>query len=181
MAWYGIVETALGPLFVGGSDRGVHRVDFLRDSRNGHPGDYDEAHWAGRLQAETGETVVRDEVAAGVASTQLREFMAGARARFDLPLAPTGTPWQKAVWDALLTIPFGETTSYGEIARRLDRPSASRAVGMAVGRNPIGIVVPCHRVIGSDGSLTGYGGGLARKQTLLDLERSHRQPRLLPA
>ena len=170
MAWYDTVETALGPLFVGGSDRGVHRVDFLRDSRNGHPGDYDESHWAGRLQAETGETVVRDEVAAGVTSTQLREFMAGVRARFDLPLAPIGTPWQNAVWDALLTIPFGKTTSYGEIARRLGKPSASRAVGMAVGQNPIGIVVPCHRVVGSNGALTGYAAGVDRKRWLLELE-----------
>ena len=170
MAWYDIVETALGPLFVGGSERGVHRVDFLRDSRNGHPGDYDEAHWAGRLQAETGEAPVRDAVAASVATSQLREFMAGSRSRFELPLAPIGTPWQRAVWDALLAIPFGETTSYGEIARRLDRPSASRAVGMAVGRNPIGIVVPCHRVVGSNGALTGYAAGVDRKRWLLDLE-----------
>jgi methylated-DNA-[protein]-cysteine S-methyltransferase len=170
MAWYDIIETTLGPLFVGGSARGVHRVDFLRDSRNGHPGDYDEAHWAGRLEAETHEVPVRDAVAASAATTQLREFMAGSRSRFELPLAPIGTEWQRAVWDALLAIPFGETTSYGAIARGLGRPSASRAVGASVGRNPIGIVVPCHRVVGSSGALTGYAAGLDRKRWLLDLE-----------
>jgi methylated-DNA-[protein]-cysteine S-methyltransferase len=170
MAWYDIIETPLGPLFVGGSERGVHQIDFLRDSRNGHPGDYDEAHWAGRLEAGTGETPVRDAVAAAAAASQLREFMAGSRARFELPLAPVGTGWQRAVWDALLAIPFGETTSYGVIARRLGRPSASRAVGASVGRNPIGIVIPCHRVVGSSGALTGYAAGLDRKRWLLDLE-----------
>ena len=170
MAWYDIIETALGPLFVGGSERGVHSIDFLRDSRNGHPGDYDEAYWAGRLEAETGEAPVRDAVAASAATTELREFMAGGRARFDMPLAPFGTPWQLAVWDSLLAIPFGETTSYGELARRLGRPSASRAVGAAVGRNPIGLVIPCHRVVGSSGALTGYAAGLDRKRWLLELE-----------
>jgi methylated-DNA-[protein]-cysteine S-methyltransferase len=169
-AWYDLIETPLGPLFVGGSHRGVHRIDFLRDSRNGHAGTFDEAHWVRTLEAETGETATRDAASAGAASRQVREFFAGTRSHFDLPLAPIGTPWQRAVWDALLAIPFGETTTYGELAKRLGRPSASRAVGHAVGRNPISLVVPCHRVVGANGALTGYASGIERKRWLLDLE-----------
>lgn len=107
---------------------------------------------------------------------QLRAFFAGELHRFDLPLAPEGTEFQKRVWDALLEIPFGETTSYGELARRLGNPTASRAVGLANGSNPIAIIIPCHRVIGSNGKLTGYGGGLPNKRWLLDFE--HNQLRL---
>jgi methylated-DNA-[protein]-cysteine S-methyltransferase len=103
---------------------------------------------------------------------QLTEYFARHRRLFDLPLSPEGTTFQRRVWAALLDIPYGETTSYGEIARRLGLPSsASRAVGLANGANPISIIVPCHRVVGADGSLTGYGGGLDRKRFLLDLER----------
>ncbi len=102
---------------------------------------------------------------------QLEEYFTGTRQRFELPLAPMGTPFQQRVWRALLEIPYGATTTYGEIAQHLDSPLASRAVGAANGRNPIGIVVPCHRVIGSQGELTGYAGGLHRKQALLALER----------
>ncbi|MFT3978430.1 MAG: methylated-DNA--[protein]-cysteine S-methyltransferase [Sphingomonas bacterium] len=105
------------------------------------------------------------------AERQLREYFAGARREFDLPLRFRGTEFQRAVWNVLLTIPFGETWSYGAIARSLGRPGASRAVGAANGRNPISIVAPCHRVIGSNGALTGFAGGLAAKQALLALER----------
>jgi methylated-DNA-[protein]-cysteine S-methyltransferase len=101
---------------------------------------------------------------------QLDEYFAGTRREFDLDLAPQGTDFQLAVWDALLTIPYGETMSYGEIARAVGRPTAFRAVGQANGRNPIAIVVPCHRVIGSDHSLTGFGGGIDNKRVLLGLE-----------
>jgi len=104
------------------------------------------------------------------AAAQLAEYFAGKRKRFDLPLAPRGTPFQRRVWNALLDIPFGETASYGELARAIGKPSASRAVGAANGRNPLAIVIPCHRVIGADGSMTGYGGEIARKRALLDLE-----------
>ncbi|WP_425265562.1 methylated-DNA--[protein]-cysteine S-methyltransferase [Thermobifida alba] len=107
-----------------------------------------------------------DEVTA-----QLAEYFAGRRTEFDVPLAPAGTPFQRTVWQALLEIPYGQTVSYGRLAARLGRPSASRAVGLANGRNPIGIIVPCHRVVGSSGDLTGYGGGLERKKWLLTLER----------
>jgi methylated-DNA-[protein]-cysteine S-methyltransferase len=98
---------------------------------------------------------------------QLEEYFAGNRRNFDLPLHLNGTEFQRRVWRALTEIPYGETWSYGELAKRIGNPNASRAVGLANGRNPIAILVPCHRVIGADGSLTGYGGGLQRKQWLL--------------
>ena len=101
---------------------------------------------------------------------QLEQYFAGERVEFDLELDMRGTDFQKNVWEALLTIPYGETRSYGEIARQIGRPDRARAVGAANGSNPISIIVPCHRVIGSDGSLTGYGGGLDRKRFLLDHE-----------
>jgi methylated-DNA-[protein]-cysteine S-methyltransferase len=102
---------------------------------------------------------------------QLGEYFAGERRDFDLELDPVGTPFQLAVWAALRDIPYAETINYGQLAGRVGNPHASRAVGLANGRNPISIVVPCHRVIGANGSLTGYGGGLDRKRTLLELER----------
>jgi methylated-DNA-[protein]-cysteine S-methyltransferase len=101
---------------------------------------------------------------------QLEQYFAGERVEFDLALDMHGTQFQRDVWDALLTIPYGETCSYGEIAKRIGRPDRARAVGAANGSNPVSIIVPCHRVIGSDGSLTGYGGGLPRKRWLLDHE-----------
>jgi methylated-DNA-[protein]-cysteine S-methyltransferase len=107
------------------------------------------------------------------AASQLAEYFDGKRKTFNLPLAPEGTEFQQKVWQALQAIPFGETRSYGEIAAQIGRPKASRAVGMANNRNPIVIIIPCHRVIGSDGSLTGYGGGLKVKEFLLKLERGH--------
>jgi methylated-DNA-[protein]-cysteine S-methyltransferase len=105
------------------------------------------------------------------AAAQLGEYFAGTRTVFELRLAPEGTAFQRLVWDQLLAIPHGETRSYGQIARAIGRPSASRAVGAANGRNPIGIIVPCHRVIGANGTLTGYAGGMAAKQWLLQHER----------
>jgi methylated-DNA-[protein]-cysteine S-methyltransferase len=101
------------------------------------------------------------------AARQLGEYFAGERQKFDLPLHMNGTEFQKQVWRQLTAIPFGETWSYGQLARRLENPSACRAVGLANGKNPIAIIVPCHRVIGADGSLTGFGGGLSRKEWLL--------------
>ena len=106
------------------------------------------------------------------ATAQLAEYFAGERTAFDLPLAPHGTAFQQAVWAALRDIPYGETRSYGELAAALGRPGASRAVGLANGRNPISIVVPCHRVVGAGGKLTGYAGGMERKSWLLALELS---------
>lgn len=104
---------------------------------------------------------------------ELDEYLAGKRRVFTLPIQPSGTQFQKKVWRALCDIPYGETRSYGQIARAVGNPKACRAVGMANNRNPISIVIPCHRVIGADGSLTGYGGGLKIKETLLELERKN--------
>lgn len=112
----------------------------------------------------------RDETPFAEARRQLDEYFAGERTEFELPLSLRGTPFQRLVWDELTRIPYGETISYGELAERIGRPSASRAVGLANGKNPVGIVVPCHRVIGSGGDLTGYGGGIDRKRRLLELE-----------
>ncbi len=109
----------------------------------------------------------------GTAREQLEAYFAGERKTFDLVLAPQGTAFQRSVWFALADIPYGETVSYAEMARRVGRPTAARAVGAANGRNPLPIVLPCHRVIGADGSLVGYGGGLPIKQALLALEREH--------
>ena len=116
---------------------------------------------------ETGE---RDDLL-DRAIDEVDEYFAGKRTAFDIPLAPEGTPFQQEVWKALRAIPFGETRSYMDVARTIGKPRAVRAVGAANGRNPLGIVVPCHRVIGADGSLTGYAGGMERKKFLLDLER----------
>jgi methylated-DNA-[protein]-cysteine S-methyltransferase len=102
---------------------------------------------------------------------QLRAYFDGTLRRFDLPLAPEGTPFQQRVWRELCGIPYGETISYGELAQRIGNPNASRAVGLANGSNPISIVIPCHRVIGTSGKLTGYGGGLKNKEWLLTLEK----------
>jgi methylated-DNA-[protein]-cysteine S-methyltransferase len=149
-AW-NIYESPLGPLTLIGGPAGLRELRFP-----GKGGPLDEA--------------ARDPDAVAVAVTQLDEYFAGRRRRFDLALDLVGTQFQLAVWHALLDIPYGMTVSYGEVARALGRPDRVRAVGAANGRNPIAIVVPCHRVIGADGSLTGYGGGLHRKRALLDLE-----------
>jgi methylated-DNA-[protein]-cysteine S-methyltransferase len=111
-----------------------------------------------------------DNAAFASLSAQLDEYFAGDRRHFELALAPAGNPFELRVWAQLARIPYGETTSYGEIARRIGAPTAARAVGLANGRNPLAVVIPCHRVIGADGSLTGYGGGLDRKRLLLELE-----------
>jgi methylated-DNA-[protein]-cysteine S-methyltransferase len=115
----------------------------------------------------------RDPAPLRAAVEQLEEYFAGERTAFDLPLAPRGTAFQLRVWAALGEIPYGRTESYGRLAARVGNPRAVRAVGLANGRNPLSIVVPCHRVIGANGSLTGYGGGLDRKTQLLALERQH--------
>jgi methylated-DNA-[protein]-cysteine S-methyltransferase len=104
---------------------------------------------------------------------QLTEYFDGTRTTFELPLTMLGTPFQQRVWTALQEIPYGETISYGELAEQLGNPKASRAVGLANGKNPVSIIVPCHRVVGSNGDLTGYGGGIERKRHLLDFERVH--------
>ncbi|MFJ8822962.1 methylated-DNA--[protein]-cysteine S-methyltransferase [Streptomyces sp. NPDC102467] len=113
----------------------------------------------------------RDERPFGAVIDQLEAYFRGELKEFDLPLALHGTPFQRSVWEQLRKIPYGETRTYGELAAALGNPAASRAVGLANGKNPVGVIVPCHRVIGASGGLTGYGGGLERKQRLLDFER----------
>ena len=118
-----------------------------------------------------GDLVTPPDGVLATAAAQLDEYFAGTRVAFDVPLALHGTPFQQQVWKGLPAIPYGETRSYGQLAAAVGSPGASRAVGLANGRNPVSIIVPCHRVIGADGSLTGYGGGLENKQLLLDHER----------
>jgi methylated-DNA-[protein]-cysteine S-methyltransferase len=121
----------------------------------------------------------RDEAAFKPARAQLAAYFAGESHRFEMPIAMAGTPFQQRVWHALLEIPYGATESYGALASRIGAPKAPRAVGLANGRNPVSIIVPCHRVIGANGSLTGYGGGIERKQWLLAHERSADQRKAL--
>ena len=157
------MPSPIGPLLLLGTGEGLAGV-FMEEHRHG-PG----------LAVQTG---VRDDRAFTAARSQLEEYFAGARSRFDVPLAADGTEFQKRVWNALTAIPYGTTISYLELARRIGNPKAVRAVGLANGRNPISILVPCHRVVGSDGSLTGYGGGLERKRWLLQHEAAHTGLRL---
>jgi methylated-DNA-[protein]-cysteine S-methyltransferase len=148
------ISTPVGRLRLAGDESGLRSISFQNRFRPAAPA----------------ESPLRSEEPFRDAIAQLEAYFAGALRRFDLPLAPEGTAFQREVWSALTAIPYGETVSYGELARRLGRPAASRAVGAANGQNPIPIVIPCHRVIGADGSLTGFGGGLAIKRRLLDLE-----------
>lgn len=151
---YGWMESPVGELLIVADEAAVRMIGF-REGR--HPGKVAEG-W------RRGGSVVAE------ARRQLDEYFEGRRRGFDLPLAPSGTPFQLSAWTALQDIPYGATRSYGEQARAMGQPRAVRAVGAANGRNPIAIVVPCHRVIGGDGRLTGYGGGLDIKQYLLDME-----------
>lgn len=150
---YRPVPSPIGLLHVTATDDAVVAIAFDGQQPEGTPAD--------------GPHVVLD-----AAAEQLTEYFAGQRTEFDLPLEPRGTPFQRAAWQALLTIPYGRTVSYGEQALRLGDPRKARAVGAANGQNPIPIVVPCHRVIGSTGKLTGFGGGLSTKAWLLEHEQA---------
>jgi methylated-DNA-[protein]-cysteine S-methyltransferase len=156
------MESPCGPLLCVVDEAGaVVRIEFV----NGR----ESLKITGRMR-EHGIEVIEDAGRTAGLRGQLAEYFAGARREFDLRLAPEGTPFERSVWEELRRIPFGETRSYGEIAQAIGRPGAARAVGRANGANPIPIVVPCHRVIGSDGSLTGFGGGLEAKSRLLEIE-----------
>lgn len=155
MTRFSHVDSPVGPLLVAADDVGVRAIAF---QANRHPVARD-AGW------REGDHPLID-----LARQQLDEYFARTRRTFDLPLAPEGTDFQQTVWLALAEIPYGRTISYSELARRVARPRAVRAVGAANGRNPLPIVLPCHRVIGADGSLTGFGGGLPTKRFLLELE-----------
>ncbi len=157
------LPSPLGDLWVAADDEGVRRVEFL-DARS--PGEEERlaGMWRGRRAAQRSHPLL-ERLAA-----ELQEYFEGRLRRFETPALPFGTPFQLSIWEALRAIPYGETRTYGQIARQIGDPEATRAVGKANGDNPIAIVVPCHRVIGADGKLTGYGGGLWRKRRLLELE-----------
>lgn len=154
-----VIDSAVGPLTLVAQDGAI--VGLYMDLQRHRPDEsqFGEPDRRGR-QGEPFQT----------AADQLDAYFAGRRTTFTISLAPQGTAFQKQVWAALQEIPYGETESYGQLAERIGSPGAARAVGLANGKNPIGIVIPCHRVVGSNGSLTGYGGGLDRKKQLLDLE-----------
>jgi methylated-DNA-[protein]-cysteine S-methyltransferase len=151
---YDEIETPVGALLVAADEAGLRRIHFQ----------------SGRERPRPDPSWERDPAPFRTLARQLAEYFARERRTFDLPLAPEGTPFQLETWRALVAIPYGTTISYEELARRVGRPRAVRAVGAANGRNPLPIVVPCHRVIGKDGSLTGFGGGIEAKRTLLELE-----------
>lgn len=150
-----IVDTPLGRMRLARTARGLAGVWF--EGQKHHPGEL-------AVPMRPDDALLRE------AAAQLQRYFAGTLARFELPLDLQGTPFQRSVWQALLRIPAGRTCSYGELARSIGAPVAVRAVGAAVGRNPASLVVPCHRVLGADGTLTGYAGGVERKRALLDLE-----------
>jgi len=145
-----MVDTPIGEILIAGDDDAVHEIHFA--------------------PAVPHDDWTRDDASLKYASVQLRSYFAGKRRDFDFPLSPRGTEFQLAVWNALRGIPYGETTTYGAVAKRIGRPDAVRAVGAANGANPVGIVIPCHRAIGTDGTLHGYAGGLPRKRWLLQHE-----------
>ncbi len=155
MIRYQYIDSPVDPLLLAADEHGLQLIEF-----------HTPRHPMSRLvEWSEGDNAVLQATRA-----QLEEYFSGARQQFDLPLAPQGTPFQQEVWHTLATIPYGETISYAQLAQRVGKPTAMRAVGAANGRNPLPIVLPCHRVIGADGSLTGFGGGLPTKQFLLELE-----------
>jgi len=158
---YAWMQTPVGRLLLISGENGLHRIDFANGSSRPDP--------AWHESPDALKETIR----------QLRAYFARELEEFDVRLAPEGTPFQKNVWRHLCEIPYGETISYGELAHRVGNPKASRAVGLANGANPIPIIIPCHRVIGSNGKLTGYGGGLPIKEKLLALEAQGRARQLL--
>jgi methylated-DNA-[protein]-cysteine S-methyltransferase len=152
---YCYLASPIGPLLIAGDEAAVHTIAFPKNGKARPP----QREWTERKRGAVAEAV-----------RQLSEYFAGGRKEFELPLAPEGTDFQRAVWQRLREIPYGQTISYGELARRVGNPKASRAVGSANGANPIPIVIPCHRVISADGKLGGFGGGLPVKKALLALE-----------
>jgi methylated-DNA-[protein]-cysteine S-methyltransferase len=156
--YYSLFDSPIGDLMLGGDGAALTGLYFPDASRSWAKAPQPDASW----QSDAGVF--------GEVTDQLRAYFAGELTEFDLALAPDGTPFQQRVWSALRAIPFGTTTTYGQLAGVLGDPKAVRAVGLANGRNPIPIIIPCHRVIGADGGLTGYGGGIDRKHWLLALE-----------
>jgi methylated-DNA-[protein]-cysteine S-methyltransferase len=155
MMLYTMIDSPIGELLLLGDEQTLHGL-YMQ---------------GGRKPMRVAPDWQRSATPFALATAQLHEYFDGQRVAFDLPLQMRGTPFERRVWSALQDIPYGETESYGELAQRIGQPSAPRAVGLANGRNPISVIVPCHRVIGADGSLTGYGGGVERKRALLELEQ----------
>lgn len=155
MRCYTQIESPVGALILVADDEGLRRIDFVH----------------GRHPAQRDPSWQEDSAAFDEIVSQLKAYFSGNLHQFTLPLAPEGTEFQQKVWKNLCNIPYGETISYGQLARRIGNPNASRAVGLANGSNPIPIIIPCHRVVGSNGKLTGYGGGLPIKEKLLALEQ----------
>lgn len=175
------IETPLGPMLGGATEAGVCLCEFADrggedrilarlEKRLGHPVHPQEPGRGGGAHRAPSQGAHLDRL-----EEQLQEYFRAELREFNLPLDLAGTPWQRKVWSALLEIPYGSTTSYGNLAARLGKPGGSRAVGRANGENYVAIVVPCHRVVQADGGLRGYGGGLHRKRWLLDLEAGVRQ------
>ena len=156
MRYYDTFESPHGQMLLVATDNGVSGVYF--DGQKYFPGK--EKDW----QRDGRHAPLKQ------AKRELQEYFAGRRKRFEVALDPEGTPFQRSVWKAISTVDFGETITYGELARRAGRPGSARAAGAATGRNPIGIIVPCHRIMGANGALTGYAGGLSKKRALLALE-----------
>jgi len=154
---YCFLDSPIGPLLIAGNQEGVRHIQFPKNGKPAKP----EQGWIESISGAVAE-----------AGVQLRQYFAGRRAEFDLPLALQGTQFQLAVWRELQLVPYRQTISYGELARRIGNPNASRAVGSANGANQIPIVIPCHRVIAAGGKLGGFGGGLPVKEALLALERT---------
>jgi len=156
MIRYARFESPLGPVLAIADTDGITHIDFVG------------AKYERRVEPDW----IEDPRASALAACgrQLAEYFSGARTAFDLPLAPRGSDFQQRVWREIARVPYGETISYGELAKRAGAPGQARAAGAATGRNPVGVVIPCHRIVGADGSLTGYAGGLERKRGLLELE-----------
>jgi methylated-DNA-[protein]-cysteine S-methyltransferase len=172
--YYDVMDSPIGKLTIlsnGASLTGLY-MDWETGGRGDGEGERVGDGETGSL-GDKGTDWIRDSENAVImqASRQVTLYFSGELKEFDIPIAPEGTPFQKCVWNELLKIPYGHTVSYGELARRIGNPNGSRAVGLANGRNPISIIVPCHRVIGANGKLVGYGGGLERKARLLELEK----------
>ena len=151
-------ESPLGPMFATAEADGITHIEFVG------------AKYAPAARADWVEDPDAPDLAA--CGTQLAEYFAGKRTEFDLPLAPQGSEFQQRVWREIARVPYGKTISYGELAARAGAPGQARAAGAATGRNPVSLVIPCHRIVGSDGSLTGYAGGVERKAKLLDIEHA---------
>ena len=155
---YTTIPSPIGDILLARNEQGISHIHFQDGESTPNIG----ADWQ------------QDDLAFADVTTQLKAYFAGELQDFDLPLAPDGTPFQQTVWQQLQTIPYGKTSTYGELAAEIGKPTASRAVGAANGRNPIPIVIPCHRVIGANGKLTGFSGGLYIKEALLSLEQNGR-------